>query len=358
MFIGAGCSKALGSKDLRDLTLKVKDALKKNGYEDVLKEIEMRLESVNHGYQFFNEGEIDLEVILSILNANTDYRKALKEVGPFAIYLSTFADTEKLSSQQIGTEDLTKIRKTIGKVITAYVKGYRKDRAKKYYLDLFQIATDLNHKYRTLNGYATHPPLFAHIVTTNYDRVIENLYEDIHERPPRIGFMEDAKTQERYLDTEGIVSGKYQPLNKYIECLKLHGSIDWWIRSSDKRIVQREHPRSLRGEKYPEQIMIYPIYEKHISQDPYFALHYYFRYLLDINDVYLVIGFSFRDPSINNAFRDVLINKPTSRMIIVNSNRKAIENRVNEIFPKDKIDFIEDRFGSSNLPSVLKEYLK
>jgi hypothetical protein len=42
-------------------------------------------------------------------------------------------------------------------------------------------------------------------------------------------------------------------------------------------------------------------------------------------------------------------------MIIVNSNRKAIENRVNEIFPKDKIDFVEDRFGSNNLPSALKE---
>lgn len=104
--------------------------------------------------------------------------------------------------------------------------------------------------------------------------------------------------------------------------------------------------------------MIYPVYEKHISRDPYFALHYYFRYLLHINDVYLVIGFSFRDPSINNAFRDALINKATSRMIIVNSNRKAIRKRVDEIFPKEKIDFIENQFGNANLPSVLKEHLK
>jgi hypothetical protein len=247
LFIGAGCSKAVGSNDLRDLTLKVKDELKKNGYGDVLMEIEERLESANHNYQFFNEGEIDLEVILSILNANTDYGIVLKETGPFTIYLSTFADMKKLSSQQIGPEDLTKIRKTVGKVITTSVKGYRKKRAKKYYQDLFQISTDLNHKYKTLTGSATYPSLFAHIVTTNYDRVIENLYEDIHERPPSIGFKEDERTQERYLDTEGIISGKYQASNTYIECLKLHGSIDWWIRSRDKRIVQREHPRSLRS---------------------------------------------------------------------------------------------------------------
>ncbi len=315
-----------------------KRSLEERGYGDVLKEIERRLESANHNYQFFNEGEIDLEVILPILNANTDHTNALKEVGPFAIYLSTFADIKKLSLQRIKTEDLMKIRNTIGNVITNSLIKYKKDRAKKYPTKIYFKSQDLNHRYKTKTNHTTQPALFGHIVTTNYDRVIENLYEDndIHGRPPCIGLVEDVKTQERYLDTEGIVSGKYQAVNTYIEYLKLHGSIDWRIRSSDKRIVQREHTKSLRGEKYPEQLMIYPVYEKHISRDPYFALHYYFRYLLHINDVYLVIGFSFRDPSINNAFRDALINKATSRMIIVNSNRKAIRKRVDEIFPKKK----------------------
>jgi hypothetical protein len=57
-------------------------------------------------------------------------------------------------------------------------------------------------------------------------------------------------------------------------------SIDWWIRSSDKRIVQREHPMSLRGERYPGQLMVYPVYEKHISEDAYFALHYLDTYFI------------------------------------------------------------------------------
>jgi hypothetical protein len=145
LFTGAGCSKAVGSQDLQDLTLKVKDELKKKGYKDVLKEIEGRLESANQNYQFFNEGEIDLEVILSILNANTNYKDALKEVGPFAIYLSTFADTRKLALQRI-SKDLSEIRKTIGNVITKSLAKYRTGRAKKYYQDLFQISYDLNHK--------------------------------------------------------------------------------------------------------------------------------------------------------------------------------------------------------------------
>ena len=358
LFIGAGCSKAVGSKDLLGLTLKAKDELKKNGYGDVLTQIEARLESVNKNHQFFNEREIDLEVILSILNASTDYKGALKEMGPFTIYLSAFADITKLSVQQIGAEDLTRMRNMIGKVITTNVKTYSKDKAVRYYRDLFQIPIDLDNKYKTFTDTTNSPPLFAHTVTTNYDRVIENFYEDVYGKPPRIGFIVDEKTQERYLDTEGIISGKYRASNTSIEYLKLHGSIDWWIRSSDKRIVQREHSKSLRGEKYPGQLMLFPVYEKHISEDPYFALYYYFRHLLNINNAYLVIGYSFRDPSINNAFRDALTNKPASRIIIVNNNRKAIENRVNEIFPQNKVEFVEDQFGSSNLPSVLKSYLK
>jgi hypothetical protein len=81
LFVGAGCSKAVGSKDLQELTIKAKDALKKEGYADLLKAIEVRLESANRNYQFFNQGEIDLEVILSILNANTAHFASRRKIS-------------------------------------------------------------------------------------------------------------------------------------------------------------------------------------------------------------------------------------------------------------------------------------
>jgi hypothetical protein len=49
-----------------------------------------------------------------------------------------------------------------------------------------------------------------------------------------------------------------------IEYLKLHGSINWWIRKRDKKIIRRNELQpstSLMGESYQEQLMIYPIYE-------------------------------------------------------------------------------------------------
>jgi hypothetical protein len=103
--------------------------------------------------------------------------------------------------------------------------------------------------------------------------------------------------------------------------------------------------------------MIYPIYEKHISEDPYFTLYYYFRKLLYHHDIYVVIGYSFRDPSINAAFADALNNRSDSRMIIINSNRNNIQRRINEKFPSEKCDLVEIPFGSDNLLPRLEELL-
>lgn len=74
-------------------------------------------------------------------------------------------------------------------------------------------------------------------------------------------------------------------------------------------------------------------------------------------DIYIVIGYSFRDPSINNAFGDALRNKSESRMIIVNPNKTNIVKRVEENFPAKKVDIIEKAFGDNTLESNLKECL-
>lgn len=77
------------------------------------------------------------------------------------------------------------------------------------------------------------------------------------------------KSEDKQLPLEKIIQeDRYQE----IEYLKLHGSINWWIRDSDKRLVERNEMRpgtSPMGETYKEQLMIYPIYEKYVSEDPF-----------------------------------------------------------------------------------------
>jgi phage replication-related protein YjqB (UPF0714/DUF867 family) len=87
LFLGAGASKAVGIGDLKDLTDAIMVRLKKVGYEDLIQDITETLKKANLHNRFFNEGEIDIEVIFSVLNALSNPTKALKEIGPYAIIL-------------------------------------------------------------------------------------------------------------------------------------------------------------------------------------------------------------------------------------------------------------------------------
>ena len=62
--------------------------------------------------------------------------------------------------------------------------------------------------------------------------------------------------------------------------------------------------------------MLYPIYEKYVTRDPYFTLYEYFRKSLSNEDILIVIGYSFRDLAINNTFSEWLRSKPECRLII------------------------------------------
>ena len=55
---------------------------------DVLNHVCVVLHKANKKGEFFNEGEIDIEVILSVLNARANHINALEESGPYSIYLT------------------------------------------------------------------------------------------------------------------------------------------------------------------------------------------------------------------------------------------------------------------------------
>jgi hypothetical protein len=88
LFLGAGASKAVGIGALEDLSRKVNKELARRGYGDVLNHVCDVLHKANKKGKFFNEGEIDIEVTLSVLNARANHINALKESGPYSIYLA------------------------------------------------------------------------------------------------------------------------------------------------------------------------------------------------------------------------------------------------------------------------------
>jgi SIR2-like domain len=138
------------------------------------------------------------------------------------------------------------------------------------------------------------------------------------------------------------------------EYIKLHGSIDWWLteRGTIVRSLEKDNP----FEVLTNRTMIYPIYEKFVSKNHFFALYQYFRKMLFKEDILIVIGFSFRDPSINNAIADWLSTRSCSRLLIV-ANEKN-QNKIRAIFNDNpRIQFINTYFGHIGFTNSLEDVL-
>ena len=164
----------------------------------------------------------------------------------------------------------------------------------------------------------------------------------------------DVNSDMLLLNLESLVSE-----NRVISFLKLHGSIDWVERVDDGKIFWRDSLESHYRERFRGRLIIYPIYEKYVSAEPYYSLFTRFKIMLRSELVCLVIGYSFRDPSINNALVDALKSKKSSRMIIVNRDTKEIQKirsrfeRLNA--PTNRISYLPESFGESHAIEEIRD---
>jgi hypothetical protein len=71
--------------------------------------------------------------------------------------------------------------------------------------------------------------------------------------------------------------------------------------------------------------------------------------------VYIVVGYSFRDQSINDAFEEAL-KRERSRIVVVNRHPNRIRNKIAN-FPHDKMDVIPAAFGNEALLDQLRHVL-
>jgi SIR2-like domain len=356
LFLGAGASKAVDIDDLSGLTIKVNNKIERTyaQYHDLSKHIVDTLVKANKSSKFFfNKREIDIEVLFSVLNALTNHTSKLKDLGPYAIYIDQLRK-KKLPYEGFTSDRIEKIRSIVEEVITESCTKFSHDKAIKCYRDLFECEKELRHRYVNALGNLSRISIFTPVVTTNYDLVLEELRDDL-EQEFSTGFKKESEERESYLQIEEIMRCEIPQHN--LQYLKLHGSINWWIRDRDKKVVQRDSATSLTREKYKDRLMVYPVYEKYISRNPYFALYCYFRRILYYHDLIVVIGFSFRDQSINNALGDVLINRPESRIVIINKNPNSIKQRIRANFPNNKVDIIKHSFGDDGLCQKLGQVI-
>jgi SIR2-like domain len=225
------------------------------------------------------------------------------------------------------------------------------------YDEIYNIAIRNDHKFPNATG-GIALQVFSSVATVNYDLVLE-----IYGRQTNVAGVPKFFTSRGFRDDDGI-----QVLNVPLiregsnnpDYIKLHGSIDWWLDDSHRVISSLVGPEN-PFEVLTERTIIYPIYEKHITRDPFFTLYEYFRRRLFREDIIIVIGYSFRDLTINNAFSDWLASKPESRLIITarKENHEVIRRIIDNDNDKkhDKIQFIHRHFGEAGFITDLENTL-
>lgn len=358
LFLGAGASAAFGIHDVSGISAVAKEMMRSKGYETLLERIHSTLLAPVSGERYYvNEQDIDIEVILSILDLMTNPDTIFDNLGVSTHYLYTLAQhtASTFAGRIPSREQYTAIRSLIENEIVQSCNQCNFFQANKFYSRLFTLEGSVTPTY--LNAQNECPCImpFKHVVTTNYDLVLERYDKD--RVSPAKHFLRRGLTRGGYCWDEPYLNLEDSEFDlSKIEYLKLHGSIDWWIRFRDNNVVSRESPFSLFGETYLRRQMIYPVYDKHISEDPFSYLFNYFLKILKYHEVYVVVGFSFRDPSINNAFRDALSRRSETRMIVVNRNSEGVRNRLG-IFPNDKLDVIQIPFGEGELINELEGIL-
>ena len=92
--------------------------------------------------------------------------------------------------------------------------------------------------------------------------------------------------------------------------------------TADNRIERMPTEEEVSGatRRYKRNVLIYPAQKNYEIGEPFRRLMRYFNEILNQHDMCLVIGFSFRDPFINNTLLDFLRANRKRRLVVVSPN--------------------------------------
>jgi hypothetical protein len=362
-FFGAGASAPFEIPTMRHMTKLFNERLRSEGsqeetgvYDRIVKELEKDL----------GKEEVDIETIFSVVNGLRKY--SATDISPVSLYVSRVLFGESLLDERIRlkTSDL-QILNSLETHFKYFVreccvlKENSGDKIVNVYTSFFRNLHDeggLNPIPSAESALKFKYDYNWTFFTTNYDRCIEFFWDsallDTRGRLVR-GFVD----QDRFLDPDWFLKNfgnKYLSAPGELRLVKLHGSTSWLVRKDNGKIEDKEYTfdQARRyigtGSVYTDEIVIYPLFEKEMYLAPYIQLFYCLAKELAYRNVWLVIGYSFRDPVIKNIFATNLANT-SKKMIVVGPNadedvRREFANH------NDKIRSINARFGESNYEDV------
>lgn len=268
-----------------------------------------------------------------------DVEDVLKLVSPFADLAKT--DTGKFLLQHLGGNWIAHIpdfeKDTKDACFKHYGKTLQREQVQKLYLPL-------------LKSFSWHDERVS-IFTTNYDRVTDELL-DIAEAE-EIACYDGFKGRGAWAP-QGYSKLKTPSLGIY----RLHGSLGW---VKEGNIIKNSRDYSLRAPGYAEHLLIYPGFKgnpERGDEEVFRFPHEQLKRELGETSRLLVIGFSFRDPHLNEMFRDALADNQNLIMVVWNpcewpENPDLFLPQLKERFG-ERIVHLKANFGDDNALEKLK----
>jgi hypothetical protein len=334
LFLGAGASKPFGVPTMAEFTNEILSILEKKDpyFAETVRGIQADVSRFG-----LNP---DIEAILTVLHGRIEPDKALKDVGPLVTLFTK--DYRKHGPDNYPGRVVNEIEQAVSE----RCRKIDHEKAAQMFGGLWDNLTkpDWNGGQNSF-----HRIVPQKIFTTNYDLSIETFCRRHH-----IGFDEGFKE-----DTVGEMAFSNQWSKGAIFLYKMHGSINYYVKE-DGKIVRSEAPLEYvnqYGEQGIRPHMIYPAGEKYATRWPNYEYLSQLRQALFSEPVCLVIGYSFRDIPINNAFLDAIQKNPGLQVILIGPSALRIKENLEF---RDHIIAMKGEFGKdpASVPNAILKELK
>jgi hypothetical protein len=344
LFVGAGASAPLGLQPtapfLELLPGRVRALIEQDSRKDFGKEGVkdflggLSVEAARH----YKVDLPDSEVVLDYLNFLANVCRQMEKLPKQFHELAGTGGNQAFHNQW--TNMFSQLQRYIQTVVVEHYSRVDGEHALKIYKPLFE----------SLCGTGQMLPVF----TTNYDWAFEHLAEASAANLYLEDGFKSSPTGERWARD---VFYKFRPRQRKINIalFKLHGSTSWYRDEEPPNLI-RKFARPSPNLAGSRAVLIYPTQVKAqaIQEEPFKTAYDYLRETTTRTKLAIIIGFSFRDPAINDIFRNALTKNRNLKLLVVEPNIDG-ENGISFNDLLDKLD-IKNQKSKKGLRVIKGEF--
>jgi len=163
------------------------------------------------------------------------------------------------------------------------------------------------------------------------------------------------------MDAERFVQNNSSNVSTGMQLVKLHGSVNW-VRTTNGDIDEREYHLSFDqvsarsgSMDIKEDLIIYPLSQKQLYFTPFIQLFRILDAELRKRELWIIVGYSFRDIIIRTMFEKALTENNKRKMLLVHPHATEQIKPIFERQVLDQVTCLDRYFSRPNYSQVNKE---